>query len=346
MTMLTAQKNILKELIISPIIDTLVEKCRSKDIVMILINEAKKGQLGREKFERIFGRYDSNMLDALNGISRLYEDPNRVLKSTFGEDMPVNNEIIAAVDEIIGALINLYYVNGDQPHSEINGRAEFMRRIRERLVALQDNPHLDQRMIVADIMQLKQQAGIPNLGEGSFWWSNLNLSNLDLSNLDLSMLQFKAVSFINSNLSHTKLRIAMRCVFDGANLENANFKDANMTGEQVSFNNANVRFANFTGAVIERGTSWYLLRDPELVKTEIQERGALNVDQAIFREPPYQALVHNGPAPVFVNPEPVNQQINDMLRREWASRTAVATVESTQEEAIPQSRYRNACVIM
>src|SRR3990167_9853595 len=209
MTMLTAQKNILKELIISPIIDTLVEKCRSKDIVMILINEAKKGQLGREKFERIFGRYDSNMLDALNGISRLYEDPNRVLKSTFGEDMPVNNEIIAAVDEIIGALINLYYVNGDQPHSEINGRAEFMRRIRERLVALQDNPHLDQRMIVADIMQLKQQAGIPNLGEGSFWWSNLNLSNLDLSNLDLSMLQFKAVSFINSNLSHTKLRIAM-----------------------------------------------------------------------------------------------------------------------------------------
>ncbi len=53
MAMHTAQKELLKDSIIIPLTDRIFEQCSSREKVVELINEAKEGQLGREKLEKI-----------------------------------------------------------------------------------------------------------------------------------------------------------------------------------------------------------------------------------------------------------------------------------------------------
>jgi hypothetical protein len=321
--MLQEQKELLKENIIAPVLGSIFEKCREKSVAQQLIDEAKLGQLGRKRFEAIFGSYNLEMLDALNGISRFYENPRQILLRTYGTKTPSDSEIITAANEIIRSLMNTYYpsVGSVNKHSaqgvmdtlrkDVVLYADMMRNIYNYKKGKFDEGRYN--VIVKEIMNLKERAGILNSGELDYR-SKLNLSNLDLSNLDLSKGCFKAMSFINSNLSNTKFRSVDSAVFDGCNLENADFENASMIGEQVSFKNANVRNTKFTGVRIEKSPWWTKCANPAEIKEEVKKRGAANVDEAIFT---------------------LQQNHASILAREWSARTQSTT--STQTVSIPSA---------
>lgn len=286
MAMLAPQKTVLKENIIEPILGSIFENC-TKQQARSLINEAKQGQLGRRRFVELYGQYHSEMLDALNGISRIYEDPKKILINTFGSNTPSDEDIKIASDEIINSLLETYYPNVPNANNSYqtytnrsDDQREFMNLIREKIAEIKGPLDHD---LAKEIRRLKAQAGIPNSGSTTYG-NEFNLSNLDLSNMDFSGLYFKGGSFTNSNLSNTNFSKTdlSRCIFDGCNLENTNFNEARLIGEEVSFKNANVRKTNFIGIKIERGNTWHTLESPREIKNEIRNRGALNVDEAIF----------------------------------------------------------------
>lgn len=279
---LKPQKKLIKE-IIAPLVESILEKCDIKT-ALALIDEAKEGQLGKKKCIDMYGKYDSELLEALNGISRLYDEPEKMLRSTFGALTPSEEAFRDTFDIIINRLITLY-----RPDDQVNNREQkklaLIKQIRIKLVEYKDNRS---STLVKEIMALKKEAGIINTGDPSLWHHGLNLSNLDLSHLDLSSYAFKGVNFTNSNLSHTNFTKAFlaRCIFDNCNLEMTNFYGANMIGEEVSFKNARALKTNFTGIQIERGSSWSIILNPESIINEIKNRGAIFIEETINYQPP------------------------------------------------------------
>jgi hypothetical protein len=279
--------DLLKDSILTSILETIIDSCKNNVTSMKLISEAKDGQLGRKRLVEVCGVYDPELLDALNQISKIYENPTRVVKSVFGHDTPDEATLKTIADEIIQSFMNLYFPQ--ELAQQVDLQAEKLRvmpLIRERLL---DYCRGDMTAI-ADIKRFKEIAGIPNTGHSNdIYCKDLNLSNLNLSGLDLRGHYFKIVSFNNSDLSNCQFKDVSRCTFDDSNLREASFRDGCLKGEEVSFLRADLSWTDFTGVEIEKGHSWQKCRTAAEVKAELISRGGANVDHAIFTDEEFDA---------------------------------------------------------
>lgn len=315
---LESQKELIKE-IIAPLVESiLVENCDTKT-ALSLISEAKDGQLGKRRFIELYGAYDSDMLDALNDISRLYENPKKTFRSTFGEFTPSKEALRDTFNVILNELIELYRPDHHANNLE-QQKLELINQIRIKLVEYKKNQSSN---LIKEIMALKEKAGIVNIGKSSGYPTGLNLSNLDLSNLDLSGYNFKSINFTNCNLSNTNFTKALlgRCIFDNCNLEMTNFYLANMIGEEVSFKNALVRKTNFIGVVIEKGSTWFPLTDAESIKNEIKNRGAIFIEETLDN----QSLLFN---------QQNKRKLNELNPQQKEVKSKASETDKNQEDKI------------
>jgi uncharacterized protein YjbI with pentapeptide repeats len=161
--------------------------------------------------------------------------------------------------------------------------------------------------LCAQIMALKNAAGIPNTRYLSFW-HKLNLSNLDLSDLDLSSMNLKNVCFINSSLANSNLRGSSLagCSFENCNLSHTDLSFAKLP--DAIFQNANLYKTNIVMAYLEKNYIDYFSKTENRRITvahcgppcqnhqerisRLQELGALNTDEILDPSSPVSKNSH------------------------------------------------------
>lgn len=268
-------KNTIKQLIIAPCIDTIIEKTGYETATKIII-QSKKSRLGRKELQQLHdGKYDPKLLDAATGISRIYEGEVN-FDSILGKKVADNKKLLFSIcDQIINDVLKPYCPETSYTIS----KEEATEKIRSLILKLSE--HQSCKPIISQIIELKQKAGILPAESSRGFPHGINLSNLDLSGLDLSnLIELKSVSFNNSNLEGTKLRGASlcRCTFENCNLKNTDFRDCGLIGEEVSFKGSDVTDARFNGAKIEFINTW-TKADNDSIADALAGRGAENTDK-------------------------------------------------------------------
>lgn len=282
----------IKNSILEPIVLTITEAChQDRACAQQLINIAKEKQIDGDVFVQIYGRDNHVLLDALNGLTCLYNRENN-FQRIYGANntsLPLRRQML---DHMIANLLNQQY----SPPASI----EAMRELRELVLAWSiAKRNFGQECRVYDdfIIAAKRRHQIPNVhmdrNGTDGYYENPDISHLDLSGMDLSNLDYlKGMQLKNGNYSYCNFsnNFFSTANFSGSNLSYANFTNCNMASEEVSFANADCTGAIFIDVVMERGNTWVEINRPEDIKAEIIARGGLNVDRAIFSTLPAPEL--------------------------------------------------------
>lgn len=155
--LLSSQKDLLRENIIAPLVETVIEAFPvNKRLVYKLIYHAKQSRLGRKQIERMTrGRYSPALCDALAGVSRIYEHGQLNLTSTFGSLAPSLVAVRAESDKMIDDIIHTYF------ETSAEEKQKAMRRCRQ--ILQRYDPKADYKKIE----RLEKKSCELNLKQGS-----------------------------------------------------------------------------------------------------------------------------------------------------------------------------------